>query len=84
MANKCIMPEMPYCPSCQHGIEVHEEWMREDECKWVCLLDTDDESDNHDDSTSGECDIRCLNNDECDGRCLSCDLYDSDSCPDNH
>lgn len=32
----------PYCPSCEHGLVIQEEWMLEDNCKWVCLLDKED------------------------------------------
>lgn len=32
----------PYCPFCDYGYVRVEEWMREDECEWVCLLDKDD------------------------------------------
>lgn len=47
MANdKCIMPEMPYCPACPHGHIEYPDWVEtyedtqgcECECKWVCLL----------------------------------------------
>ncbi|MCL2631277.1 MAG: hypothetical protein FWD49_07165 [Firmicutes bacterium] len=40
---KCIMPEMPYCPSCPHGLIIYPEWAETIEdcefCEWVCLLD---------------------------------------------
>lgn len=29
----------PYCPYCKHGYVVQEEWMKEDQCEWVCILD---------------------------------------------
>ena len=29
----------PYCPTCEHGLVIQEEWMQEDQCQWVCLLD---------------------------------------------
>ena len=44
MNNKCIMPEMPYCPTCTYGRVEYPDWVEtyEDtqgcECKWVCLL----------------------------------------------
>lgn len=34
----CEFGYYPYCPLCEHGYERQEEWMREDECEWVCLL----------------------------------------------
>lgn len=33
----------PYCPNCEHGLVIQEEWMQEDQCKWVCLLDPQEE-----------------------------------------
>lgn len=45
MANdKCIMPEMPYCPACPHGYIVYPdnvETSRDLEgcsCEWICML----------------------------------------------
>ena len=32
----------PYCPLCEHGLVIQEEWMLEDNCKWVCLLDKEE------------------------------------------
>lgn len=33
----------PYCPTCDHGLVIQSECMREDECKWICLLDPEKE-----------------------------------------
>ena len=41
--NKCIMPEMPYCPVCKYG---HVTYKDEDydgieqptECEWHCMI----------------------------------------------
>lgn len=35
----CEHGHYPYCPLCEHGYVVQEEWMKEDQCEWVCLLD---------------------------------------------
>lgn len=35
----CEYGYYPYCPLCEYGLVVTEEWMLEDQCKWVCLLD---------------------------------------------
>lgn len=37
----CVYGYYPYCPLFEHGYVRVEEWMREDECEWVCLLDAD-------------------------------------------
>lgn len=45
MSDRCIMPEMPYCPACRYGYIVYPEWveMAQDlegcSCEWVCLLE---------------------------------------------
>lgn len=77
--NKCIMPEMPYCPACPHGyvaypddVETYED-TQGCSCEWVCMLDNEEEM-------LGQESIV----DECDGRCLNCDNYDTDDCPDKH
>lgn len=42
--NKCIMPEMPYCPACEHGHIEYPDWVETYEdtqgcsCKWICML----------------------------------------------
>ena len=33
----------PYCPLCEHGYVVQEEWMEENQCEWVCLLNKKEE-----------------------------------------
>ena len=33
----------PYCPTCEHGYVYQPEWMQEDTCEWVCLLDQKEE-----------------------------------------
>lgn len=35
----CEYGYYPYCPLCEHGLVIQEEWMLEDNCKWICLLD---------------------------------------------
>lgn len=37
---KCIMPEQPYCPICEHGLVVYPEdaASTDGDCEWVCLL----------------------------------------------
>ena len=35
----CDFGYYPYCPSCEHGLVIQEEWMLEDNCKWVCFLE---------------------------------------------
>ena len=35
----CKYGYYPYCPTCEHGYVYQEEWMLEDNCVWVCLLD---------------------------------------------
>ena len=45
MANdKCIMPEMPYCPACPHGyiaypddVETYSD-LEGSSCEWICML----------------------------------------------
>lgn len=29
----------PYCPTCEHGYVYQAEWMQDDTCEWICLLD---------------------------------------------
>lgn len=36
--DKCIMPEMPYCPCCQYGSEYREPWWEDDDVEWICSL----------------------------------------------
>ena len=36
MNDKCIMPEMPYCPVCPHGYIVAD--FDEEDVEWICLL----------------------------------------------
>ena len=42
--DNCIMPEMPYCPDCPHGLILYPEWVETYEdtldfsCEWICLL----------------------------------------------
>jgi len=41
MNEKCIMPEMPYCPCCEHGLIIYPEDVNSIEgcdTQWVCLL----------------------------------------------
>lgn len=44
MPDRCIMPEMPYCPACRYGYIVYPEWVETAQdlegcsCEWVCLL----------------------------------------------
>jgi len=40
----CKYGYYPYCPLCEHGLVIQEEWMQEDQCKWVCLLDEREEA----------------------------------------
>lgn len=46
MSDRCVMPEMPYCPCCEHGIVVYpEDATSEDvDCEWVCLLQGKEEA----------------------------------------
>ena len=39
----CSHGYYPYCPTCEYGYVRVEEWMREDECEWICLLDLEQE-----------------------------------------
>lgn len=34
----CKYGHYPYCPLCEHGGEIHEEWMHEDQTEWFCRL----------------------------------------------
>lgn len=38
----CKHGHYPYCPLCEYGYEAQEEWMQEDQCIWVCLLDKEE------------------------------------------
>ena len=38
----CIMPEMPYCPTCKYGSVVHDEESDAETTEWVCLYDPKD------------------------------------------
>ena len=43
----CIMPEMPYCPSCQYGYIVHDDsdydgYEQPVFCNWECLFRKED------------------------------------------
>ena len=48
MSSKCVMPEMPYCPACEHGYIIYPEWVETIwdtygcSCEWVCLLEDGD------------------------------------------
>lgn len=42
----CEYGYYPYCPNCEHGLVIQEEWMLEDQCKWICLLDPQEEKQN--------------------------------------
>ena len=39
----CEHGYFPYCPTCEHGLVIQEEWMQEDQCEWVCMLDNREE-----------------------------------------
>lgn len=41
MQDKCICPEMPYCPTCPHGFEYREPWWEDGQTEWVCYLQAD-------------------------------------------
>ena len=52
MNDKCIMPEMPYCPACPHGyisysddIETYSD-LEGCSCEWICLLTGKEYSEN--------------------------------------
>lgn len=34
--NRCIMPEMPYCPACEYG---YVEFLNETDTIWHCIVD---------------------------------------------
>lgn len=34
----CEYGYYPYCPTCEYGLVIQEEWMQEDQCKQICLL----------------------------------------------
>lgn len=34
----CEYGYFPYCPECEFGLVIQEDWMLEDNCIWVCLL----------------------------------------------
>lgn len=41
---RCIMPEMPYCPMCEYGHVVYPDYFDPDDdvpvfTEWICLLD---------------------------------------------
>lgn len=36
MENRCIMPEMPYCPACEYG---YIEYLNETDTVWHCMVD---------------------------------------------
>lgn len=45
LEDKCVMPEMPYCPVCEHGLIVYPEWVEtyddtfDSGCEWICRLE---------------------------------------------
>lgn len=53
----CIMPEMPYCPSCEFGYI----WQQEDsdgtDCNWKCLCSEED----YDECISNDKKLRDMN-----------------------
>lgn len=34
----CEFGYFPYCPLCDHGYTVHEDWMLDDVEEWHCIL----------------------------------------------
>ena len=36
MEDRCIMPEMPYCPACEYG---YIEYLNEIDTVWNCMVD---------------------------------------------
>lgn len=36
MEERCIMPEMPYCPACEYG---YIEYLNETDTIWHCMVD---------------------------------------------
>lgn len=46
MSVKCIMPECPYCPSCQYGYIYRSFDWEDDREEWICLYHGEKEENN--------------------------------------
>lgn len=45
MNEKCIMPEMPYCPCCRYGLIIYPEDTNniyDSDPEWVCMLESEE------------------------------------------
>lgn len=53
--NKCIMPEMPYCPACEYGMIIYPEDadnIYDVDPEWVCLLKNISKKESNDNEVS--------------------------------